>query len=392
MNLNSTQLIIDLDAIRHNTRVVHERAGVPVMAIIKADAYGHGAVEIARHIDGDCAFFGVSSILEALELRQAGIKKPILILGYTPVAAFPEAIRQGIRPAIFRYEDALALSQAATALGMTAKFHIAVDTGMSRIGFQVTPEEADICARIAALPNVEAEGLFSHLATADCADLTRARHQAALFDQFDEMLRSRGVTIRLRHLDNSAGVMNFHCKYELVRSGIVTYGMYPSTEVDPSVLDLRPALRWESRITHLKTLEPGREIGYGGTYTTTRPTRVATVPVGYADGYRRNLSGRFYVLIRGKKAPILGRICMDQMMVDVTEIPDAALNDTVVLVGKSGDLNISVEEIAAQGDSFNYEFVCGISRRVPRVYLLGGEVFHSVLYLLDKQPLMQQGG
>lgn len=392
MNLNSTQLIIDLDAIRHNIRVVHERAGVPVMAIIKADAYGHGAVEIARHIDGDCAFFGVSSILEALELRQAGIEKPILILGYTPVAAFPEAIRQGIRPAIFRYEDALALSQAATALGMTAKFHIAVDTGMSRIGFQVTPEEADICARIAALPNVEAEGLFSHLATADCADLTRARHQAALFDQFDEMLHSRGVTIRLRHLDNSAGVMNFHCKYELVRSGIVTYGMYPSTEVDPSVLDLRPALRWESRITHLKTLEPGREIGYGGTYTTTRPTRVATVPVGYADGYRRNLSGRFYVLIRGKKAPILGRICMDQMMVDVTEIPDAALNDTVVLVGKSGDLNISVEEIAAQGDSFNYEFVCGISRRVPRVYLLGGEVFHSVLYLLDKQPLMQQGG
>jgi len=392
LNLNSTQLIIDLDAIRHNIRAVHERAGVPVMAIIKADAYGHGAVEIARHIDGDCAFFGVSSILEALELRQAGIEKPILILGYTPVAAFPEAIRQGIRPAIFRYEDALALSQAATALGMTAKFHIAVDTGMSRIGFQVTPEEADICARIAALPNVEAEGLFSHLATADCADLARARHQAALFDQFDEMLHSRGVTIRLRHLDNSAGVMNFHCKYELVRSGIVTYGMYPSTEVDPSVLDLRPALRWESRITHLKTLEPGREIGYGGTYTTTRPTRVATVPVGYADGYRRNLSGRFYVLIRGKKAPILGRICMDQMMVDVTEIPDAALNDTVVLVGKSGDLNISVEEIAAQGDSFNYEFVCGISRRVPRVYLLGGEVFHSVLYLLDKQPLMQQGG
>lgn len=392
MNLDSTQLIIDLDAIRHNIRAVHERAGVPVMAIIKADAYGHGAVEIARHIDGDCAFFGVSSILEALELRQAGIEKPILILGYTPVAVFPEAIRQGIRPAIFRYEDALALSQAATALGMTAKFHIAVDTGMSRIGFQVTPEEADICARIAALPNVEAEGLFSHLATADCADLSRARHQAALFDQFDEMLHSRGVTIRLRHLDNSAGVMNFHCKYELVRSGIVTYGMYPSTEVDPSVLDLRPALRWESRITHLKTLEPGREIGYGGTYTTTRPTRVATVPVGYADGYRRNLSGRFYVLIRGKKAPILGRICMDQMMVDVTEIPDAALNDTVVLVGKSGDLNISVEEIAAQGDSFNYEFVCGISRRVPRVYLLGGEVFHSVLYLLDKQPLMQQGG
>ena len=383
MNLNSTQLIIDLDAIRHNIRAVHERAGVPVMAIIKADAYGHGAVEIARHIDGDCAFFGVSSILEALELRQAGIEKPILILGYTPVAAFPEAIRQGIRPAIFRYEDALALSQAATALGMTAKFHIAVDTGMSRIGFQVTPEEADICARIAALPNVEAEGLFSHLATADCADLTRARHQAALFDQFDEMLHSRGVTIRLRHLDNSAGVMTFHCKYELVRSGIVTYGMYPSTEVDPSVLDLRPALRWESRITHLKTLEPGREIGYGGTYTTPRPTRVATVPVGYADGYRRNLSGKFYVLIHGKKAPILGRICMDQMMVDVTGIPGVKVGDRVTLVGTDGGETITMEAISALADSFNYEFVCGISRRVPRVYLQGGKPVRSVHYLLD---------
>lgn len=383
MNFGCTQLIIDLDAIRHNINEVKQRAGVPVMAIIKADAYGHGAVEIARHLDGDCAFFGVSSMLEALELRQAEIEKPILILGYTPVDAFPEAIRLGIRPAIFRYEDALALSQAAQEAGMIAKFHIAVDTGMSRIGFQVTEDDADICAKIAALPQVEAEGLFSHFATADCADLTRARQQMALFDRFDDMLRSRGVHIKLRHLDNSAGVMNFHCKYEMVRSGIVTYGMYPSDEVDPGILDLKPALRWETRITHLKTLEPGREIGYGGTYTTTRPTRVATIPVGYADGYRRSLSGRFYVLIHGKKAPILGRICMDQMMVDVTDIPEAALNDVVVLVGESGDLRISVEEIAARQDSFNYEFVCGISRRVPRVYLMNGKVIHSVLYLLD---------
>ena len=383
MNLGCTQLIIDLDAIRHNIQEVKKRAGVPVMAIIKADAYGHGAVEIARHLDGDCAFFGVSSMLEALELRQADIQKPILILGYTPVAAFPEAIRQSIRPAIFRYEDALALSQAATALGMTAKFHIAVDTGMSRIGFQVTPEDADICAAIARLPGLDPEGLFSHFATADCADLTRARRQMEQFDRFYEMLQDRGVSVKIRHLDNSAGVMNFRCKYEMVRSGIVTYGMYPSDEVDPQALDLRPALRWESRITHLKTLEAGREIGYGGAYTTTAPTRVATIPVGYADGYRRSLSGRFYVLIRGKRAPILGRICMDQMMVDVTEIPEAQLNDTVVLVGSSAEERITVEEIAARQDSFNYEFVCGISRRVPRVYLMNGKIVHSVLYLLD---------
>ena len=376
--------MIDLDAIGHNIAAVKARVNAPVMAIIKADAYGHGAVELARYLDDSCAFFGVSSILEALELRQAGIQKPILILGYTPESAFPDAIRQHIRPTIFRYEDGLALSQAAQTLGMTAQFHFAVDTGMSRIGFQVTQEDADLCARIAALPCLEAEGLFSHFATADCADLTRARHQAAQFAEFDRMLKDRGLVIPLRHLDNSAGLMNFGCEYEMVRSGIVTYGMYPSDEVDPNLLDLRPALRWESRITHLKTLEPGREIGYGGTYTTTRPTRVATIPVGYADGYRRNLSGKFYVLIRGKKAPILGRICMDQMMVDVTEIPEAQQNDVVVLVGRSGEARITVEEIAAQGDSFNYEFVCGISRRVPRVYLSGGEVVRSVVYLLDK--------
>lgn len=384
MTFDSTKLMIDLDAIGHNIAAVKARVKAPVMAIIKADAYGHGAVELARYLDESCAFFGVSSILEALELRQAGIQKPILILGYTPESAFPDAIRQHIRPTIFRYEDGLALSQAAQALGMTAPFHFAVDTGMSRIGFQVTQEDADLCARIAALPFLEAEGLFSHFATADCADLTRARHQAAQFAAFDRMLKDRGLVIPLRHLDNSAGLMNFGCEYEMVRSGIVTYGMYPSDEVDPNLLDLRPALRWESRITHLKTLEPGREIGYGGTYTTTRPTRVATIPVGYADGYRRNLSGKFYVLIRGKKAPILGRICMDQMMVDVTEIPEAQQNDVVVLVGRSGEARITVEEIAAQGDSFNYEFVCGISRRVPRVYLSGGEVVRSVVYLLDK--------
>lgn len=383
MNYGCTQLIIDLDAIRHNIQAVKEKSGVPVMAIIKADAYGHGAVEVARHLDSECAFFGVSSILEALELRQAGIEKPILILGYTPVEAYPEAIRLGIRPAIFRYEDAAALSAAAREMGVTAKFHIAVDTGMSRIGFQVSQEDADICQKIAMLPCIEAEGLFSHFATADCADLTRSVRQEALFDEFDEMLRARGVQVKIRHLDNSAGVMNFRCKYEMVRSGIVTYGMYPSDEVDHRLLDLKPALQWVSQITHLKVLPAGREISYGGTYVTKAETRVATIPVGYADGYRRSLSGKFYVLIRGRRAPILGRICMDQMMVDVTDIPEAQLGDTVVLVGQSGKLSITVEEIAAMQDSFNYEFVCGISRRVPRVYLIDGKIDHSVRYLLD---------
>ena len=383
MNFDSTRVKIDLDAIAANFDAIREKAGVPVMAIVKADAYGHGAIQVARLLQDKCAFFGVSSMLEAMELRQAGLSTPILILGHTPVHAYPTAIAEGIRPAIFHYEDALALSDAAVRLGKSAPFHFAVDTGMSRIGFQATEESAALCAKIASLPGLQAEGLFSHFATADCADLSRAEAQARLFDDFDAMLKARGVHIPIRHLDNSAGLMNFRCHYEMVRSGIVTYGMYPSTEVSPDLLELKPALQWLSRVTHVKTLPAGREISYGGTYVTDRETRVATVPVGYADGYRRSLSGKFHVLIHGKKAPILGRICMDQLMVDVSDIPETQVNDRVTLVGRDGDEEITMETIAAMADSFNYEFVCGISRRVPRIYLSGGRKVHSVHYLLD---------
>ena len=383
LNFDNTRVKIDLDIIERNFDAVREKAGVPVMAVVKADAYGHGAIQVARLLQDKCAFFGVSSIHEALELRQAGLTTPILILGQTPVAAFPTCIREGIRPTIFHLEDAKALSAAAQEVGMDAPFHFAVDTGMSRIGFQVTGEDADICHQIANLPGLTPEGIFSHFATADCADLSKAKAQAVLFDRFVDMLKDRGLSIPIRHLDNSAGLMNFPHHYEMVRSGIVTYGMYPSQEVAPELLPLEPALQWLSRVTHVKTLPAGREISYGGTYVTTKPTVVATIPVGYADGYRRNLSGKFYVLIHGKKAPILGRICMDQMMVDVTDIPDVKCNDRVVLVGKFDDEQITMETISAAADSFNYEFVCGISRRVPRLYCRNGKTIHSVHYLLD---------
>ena len=383
MNFDNTRVKIDLDAIEQNFDAVRQKVGVPVMAVVKADAYGHGAIQVARVLQDQCAFFGVSSMLEALELRKAGLKNPILILGQTPVSAFSTAILEGIRPTIFHHESAVALSRAAQEVNKEAPFHFAIDTGMSRIGFQATDEAADLCARIARLPGLKAEGIFSHYATADHADLARSERQAALFDEFCGKLEARGVQIPIRHMDNSAGLMNFDRHYDMVRSGIVTYGMYPSTEVAPQLLQLRPALEWLSRITHIKMLPAGREVSYGGTFVTTRPTRIATVPVGYADGYRRSLSGKFYVLIHGKKAPILGRICMDQMMVDVTDIPEAQLNDRVVLVGKSGDLEITMEEIAAAADSFNYEMVCGISRRVPRLYCRGGQTVHSVHYLLD---------
>ena len=382
---DNTYVKIDLDCIARNFAAVEEKAAVPAMAIIKADAYGHGAVQVAKLLQEKCRFFGVSSMLEARELRQAGIRTPILILGQTPASAFPMAVREEIRPAIFRYEDALALSAEAVAQRKTAPFHFAVDTGMSRLGLRATEESADLCAKIAALPGLRAEGIFSHFAGADCPDLTKAHVQAEKFDSFCAMLEARGLHIPIRHLDNSAGLVNFDRHYDMVRSGIVTYGMYPSEDVPKEKLSIHPALSWHSRVTHVKTLEPGREISYGGTFVTTRPTVVATIPVGYADGYRRSLSGKFHVLIHGQKAPILGRVCMDQMMVDVTAISNVQPEDSVVLVGRDGNSEITMEEIAAAADSFNYEFVCGISRRVPRYYCSQGEIVRSVYYLLPEE-------
>ncbi|MBQ1170697.1 MAG: alanine racemase [Oscillospiraceae bacterium] len=383
LNYDSTRVKIDLDAISANFDAIAAKTKVPVMAVIKADAYGHGAIQVAQLLQDRAAFFGVSSMLEATELRRAGLTNPILILGHTPVKAFGTAIREGIRPTIFRLEDAQALSRAAVEAGIPAPFHFAVDTGMSRIGFPATAESADVCAEIAKLPGLVPEGIFSHFATADCADLSRSRQQAGQFDSFCELLKARGVYIPIRHLNNSAGLMNFDTHYEMVRAGIVTYGMYPSEEVSPELLTLKPALQFLSKVTFVKTLPAGREISYGGTFVTTKDTRVATVPVGYADGYRRSLSGKFHCLIHGKKAPILGRICMDQMMVDVTEIPETQPGDRVTLVGTDGEETITMEQIAAAADSFNYEFVCGISRRVPRIYVSGGEKVHSVHYLTD---------
>ncbi len=375
---------INTDAILSNYRAVCQKAGVPVMAVVKADAYGHGAVQIARLLDQECPFFGVSSLSEALELRQAEIEKPILILGHTPVAVFPRLLGKDIRVTVFSLEDAVELSRQATQAGVTAYCHLAVDTGMSRIGFQATEESADICREIASLPNLEIEGIFSHFATADCEDLTRSHAQAKLFDDFCQMLSDRGVNPKIRHLNNSAGIMNFSNHYDMVRSGIVTYGLYPSSEVSPELLSLTPAMSWYSRVSHVKTLPAGRQISYGGTYITTKPTRVATVPVGYADGYRRSLSSNFYVLIRGKKAPILGRVCMDQMMVDVTDIADTCVGDTVTLIGTDGSERITMEQIAEAAGSFNYEFVCGISRRVCRRYARQGKTFLEVDFLLNQ--------
>ena len=385
MELSNTWLNIDLDAIGANYLSIQEKAeGAQVCAVIKADAYGHGAVAVAKHLQTVGAdFFAVSSVAEAVQLRQAGIDDPILLLGHTPTALYREVLEYGLRPAIFDENEAKALSEMTAQVGRSARIHIAVDTGMGRIGFQVTGEAADACARIAKMPGIMVEGLFTHYARADEADPANALQQATSFHEFQKLLRGRGVRVPLCHGDNSAGIMHFGCGFQMVRAGIALYGLYPSDQMDKSELALKPAMSWETAVSFVKTLPAGRPISYGGTYITDKQTVVATIPVGYADGYRRSLSGSFYVLIGGKRAPILGRVCMDQLMVDVTDIPGVKTGDRVVLMGTDGEETISAETLAAAAQSFNYEQICNISHRVTRVYYKDGQKCQSVNYFFE---------
>lgn len=381
--MNENYVAVDLDAICHNLQAVSVRTGAQVCGVVKADAYGHGAVAVAKAIAPQCCFFGVSCLEEALELQNAGLNLPILILSHTDPEDYPVLVSKGIRPTIFSVADGEALSQEACRQGTVAKFHFAVDTGMHRIGFAATDRSVALCVKIANLPNVEAEGVFSHFATADEKDLSRTMAQQKLFDDFCQMLEQQGVSVKYKHLNNSAASVCLQKHYDMVRAGIVVYGHAPSEEMDLTHMDIRPALSWCSKISYIKKLEAGCEISYGGTFTTTRPTLVATLPVGYGHGYPRALSNRYYVLIRGKRAPILGRVCMDQMMVDVTDIPKVTEKDIAVLVGRSGAEEITVEEISRVAGSFNYEFLCGIARRVPRLYYRNGQLVEKRNYLLD---------
>lgn len=378
-----TQAKIDLDAVEYNCNNVRAKLpdGCRLLGVIKADAYGHGAVELAHLLDGKCDFFGVACIEEAVELKKAGVKAPVLILGYVDPNVYDLVVKYDVRIPIFSMESAVALSDEAVRQGKTVPFHFCIDTGMSRIGFQVNEQSADICKEITLLPNIEAEGLFSHFATADESDLTKALAQREKYKAFVKMLEDRGVNIPVKHLNNSAGIMNFDECFDMCRMGIILYGLYPSEEVDKSLLDIKPVMSWLTHITHIKTLEPGREISYGGTYKTTEPRVIATIPVGYADGYPRCLSNKGRVIINGQYANIVGRVCMDQFMVDVTDVKGVDLNSTVTLVGRDGDACLSMEEVSNSAHSFNYELPCRVARRVPRVYYKNGEIVKTVNYL-----------
>lgn len=377
-----TEAAIDLDAAEHNFNVTRAKLpqNVKLLCVIKADAYGHGAVELAKLFEGRADFYGVACTEEAIELIQAGIKTPVLILGTVAREYFADIVKYGIRIPIFSYDDAKALSEEAQRQGKTVPFHFCADTGMSRIGFQVSEQSADICKEIACLPGIFAEGLFSHFATADETDLSKAVAQRERFKQFIRMLEARGMDIPIKHINNSAGIMNFDEYFDMCRMGIILYGLYPSHEVDKGLLEIKPVMEWRTHISFIKELEAGREISYGGTYKTQETRRIATIPVGYADGYPRCLSNRGKVLINGQFAPITGRVCMDQFMVDITGI-DAQVGDTVILIGKSGDHELSMEEVSESAYSFNYELPCRIARRVPRTYYRGGKLVKHTNYM-----------
>lgn len=374
-----TYLKIDLNRLEHNFNSVRNKlpSNVKVLGVIKANAYGHGAVEIGRFLDDKCDFFGVACIEEAIELKRSGIKTPILILGRVFPFDIEAAVKYDIRIPIFSYADAVALSEEAVKQNKSVPFHFCIDTGMSRIGFQVNEESADICKRITELPNIFAEGLFSHFATADEADLSKAVEQRNKYKSFCDMLGDRGIEIPIKHLNNSAGIMNFDEYFDMCRMGIITYGLYPSEEVDKSLLDIEPIMSWYTKISHIKVLESEREISYGGTYKTDKPTKVATIPIGYADAFPRCLSNKGKVIINGKYAKILGRVCMDQFMVDVSDI-DCNINDEVVIVGTQKDAHISMEELSNSAYSFNYELPCRIPARVNRVYVYNGETVKDI--------------
>ena len=363
---------ISLEAIGHNIREVKKRLpeGVKLLGVVKANAYGHGAVPVASYLENQVDYFATATIEEAVELRENGISAPILILGYVSPSQYGDLVEYDITQTIDSYAQALALEKEAARQNRKAKAHLAVDTGMTRIGFQVTDHDADEAAKIADLPHIELEGMFTHFSCADQEDKTYCSMQMEKYDKMTALLAERGVTIPLRHICNSAGIMEFDDhRFEMVRSGIITYGIYPSEEVKKERLDLIPALSWKSHVIHVKEVGPGIGVSYGATYVTEKPmTRIATVSAGYADGYPRALSNQGCVLIHGKKAPIIGRICMDQMMVDVTDIPDVQVEDVVTLGGTDGDETITIEEIANPAARFDYEMLCDISSRVTRVY------------------------
>ena len=379
---------IDLDAIIHNMAQMQSRISkeTKIMGVIKTDGYGHGAVPIGRELESLAVTWGyaTATVEEAQILRRNGLKKPILVLGAAFQEQYGALMTEDIRATVFSLRQAQEMEEAAAQAGAQITVHIKIDTGLSRLGFQATEEAAEEIAQIAAMPHMIIEGIFTHFAKSDARDKTMAREQMERFLKIRKFLADRQVIVPIVHCSNSAAIIDLpEANMDVVRAGISLYGMWPSDEVQKENLDLKPVLSLKSRIVFLKDLEPDRTISYGATYKTNGWQRIATIPVGYGDGYPRSLSNKGYVLLQGKKAPICGRICMDQFMVDVTHIKEAKEGDTVVLIGTDGTECISMEEIGALSGRFNYEFACDLGKRIPRVYVKNGRVTETRDYFKE---------
>jgi alanine racemase len=375
---------IDLNAIAHNVRELRRRTelSAKLMVVVKANGYGHGAVEVARTtLANGAEWLGVARLSEAIALREAGFDAPILVFGYTPPADAGRLVDFDLRQSVYSLDAARAYSEAASARGRRIRVHLKVDTGMGRLGMVPAalsgrdpgdPVGADFireAAAIARLPGVSAEGIFTHFAASDSADLSYARSQLALFMEVLSALKSSGMEFAVRHAANSAGLIALpESHLDLVRPGIALYGLKPSEEVDLTGISLTPAMALKTRIIHLKTVPAGTAISYGMTYRTPQPTVIATVPAGYADGYRRRFSSRGSMLVHGRRVPVVGRVCMDLTMLDVGAVPDAQVEDEVVIFGRQGNESISADDLARDLGTINYEIVCDLTARVPRVY------------------------
>ncbi|MDO4555695.1 MAG: alanine racemase [Lachnospiraceae bacterium] len=384
---------IDLDAIKYNVSQVQKQVGqdVMVMAVIKADGYGHGALPIAHALDKiGVDRFAVAFAEEGMMLRKGGIHNPILILGYSHESQYETILKYNLTPTVFTYETAKGLSEAAVRAKKTIPIHIKLETGMNRIGFFPTEETMKIIEKIKELPGIFLEGMFTHMARADETEKVTARKQMDIYMGFVNKLEERGISIPVKHVANSASIIDLKdFKLDMVRSGIMTYGLYPSKEVSTEQIRLKPAMEWKTYIVNLKEIEPGDGVSYGHIYVASEKRKIATLPVGYADGYPRSLSDRGRVLIHGEYAPIVGRVCMDQMMVDVTDIPEVKLLDEVTLMGCEHGKQITAEEIGDMAGSFNYELVCSVSKRVPRVICENGRVTEVIDYLTETLTVVE---
>ncbi|MBU5292863.1 alanine racemase [Anaerosalibacter bizertensis] len=378
---------IDLDSLAHNIKEVRRITNKEaiVTAVVKANAYGHGSIEAAKvFLENGANRLAVATLSEAVELRRADIDAPILILGYTPDSQHKIAVENDIIEAIYTLESAEKLSQVAGNLNKKAKVHIKVDSGMGRIGFPPVDSSIDKIEKISKLPNLEIEGIFTHFAKADEVDKAYTGKQFKNYKWVIEKLEDKNIQIPIKHVSNSAATIDLpEYNLNMVRGGIMIYGLYPSDEVDKEKVSLKPAMTLKAKISHLKEVPEGTGISYGQIFVTKRKSKIATIPIGYADGFTRLLTSKAEVAIKGKRAPIVGKICMDQCMIDVTDIEDVKVGDEVVLFGDGTNGVPHIDEVAEKLGTINYEIVCMVGRRVPRVYIKDGKIIKIIDYLLD---------